>query len=67
NAAVFTNQEKYATASKGAADLTDPAIKANFKRSFPPAAIDKIHWYPPVPANLEKIEGKLLDRVKASQ
>ncbi len=67
NAAIFTNQEKYATASKGAAELTDPAIKANFARSFSLAAIDNINWYPPVPANLEKIEGKLLDRVKAAQ
>lgn len=67
NAAVFTNQEKYATASQGAAEMTDPAIKANFKRSFPPAAIDNINWYPPVPSNLEKIESKLLDRVKAAQ
>ncbi|MBU2648262.1 extracellular solute-binding protein [bacterium] len=67
NAAVFTNQEKYATASQGAADLTDPEIKANFNRSFPPAEIDNINWYPPVPANLEKIESKLLDRVKSAQ
>ncbi len=67
NAAVFTNQEKYATASKGAAELTDASIKANFQRSFPQAAIDNINWYPPVPANLEKIEGKLLDRVKSAQ
>ncbi len=66
NAAVFTNQEKYATASKGAAELTNPVIKANFARSFPQAAIDNINWYPPVPSNLEKIEGKLLDRVKAA-
>ncbi|MBU2510324.1 extracellular solute-binding protein [bacterium] len=67
NAAVFTNQEKYATASKGAAEMTDPAIRANFSRSFSQAAIDNINWYPPVPANLEQIEGKLLDRVKAAQ
>lgn len=67
NAAVFTNQEKYATASKGAAELTDADIKANFKRTFPPAAVDNINWYPPVPANLEKIESKLLDRVKSAQ
>ncbi|NQU64826.1 MAG: extracellular solute-binding protein [SAR324 cluster bacterium] len=67
NAAIFTNQEKYATASKGAADLTNADIKANFNRSFPPAVIDNIKWYPPVPANLETIESKLLDRVKATQ
>jgi spermidine/putrescine transport system substrate-binding protein len=26
-----------------------------------------INWYPPVPAKLESIEGKLLDKVKASK
>jgi spermidine/putrescine transport system substrate-binding protein len=67
NAAIFTNQEKYGTASKGSAEMTDAEIRDNFQRTFSQADIDKINWYPPVPGNLEKIEGKLLDRVKASQ
>ena len=29
--------------------------------------IDNINWYPPVPAKLEQIEGKILDRVKAAR
>jgi len=37
-----------------------------FQKSFPPEAIDNIKWYPPVPAGLEDIEGKILDRVQAS-
>jgi len=67
NAAVFTNQEKYDTASKGAIKLCDPAVRANFERSFTAADIDNINWYPPVPAKLEEIEGLILDKVKAAQ
>ena len=66
NAAVFTNIEKYGTASKGAIDRVDANVKANFKRSYSQADIDNINWYPPVPAKLESIEGKILDKVKAS-
>mgnify|MGYP000678183587 CR=1 FL=1 len=67
NAAYFTNLEKYGTASNGAIDLTDPDVRDNFNRSFSKAAIDNIKWYPPVPAKLESIEGKILDKVKAAQ
>ena len=67
NAAYFTNKETYATASAGASKFLNEDIKANFNRSFSAADIDNINWYPPVPANLEKIEGKILDKVKASR
>jgi len=67
NAAEFTNMEKYGTASKGAIELTNPDIRGNFERCFPQAAIDNVKWYPPVPAKLEEIEGKILDKVKAAQ
>ncbi len=67
NAAVFTNAEKYGTASQGSLDLTEPAIRDNFKRSFSSADIDNIKWYPPVPTAAEKIEGLLLDKVKAAK
>jgi len=67
NAAVFTNSEKYGTASAGAVKLLDADVRGNFERSFPQAAIDNIKWYPPVPAKLEAIEGKILDKVKASK
>ena len=66
NAAVFTNMEKYATASAGAIDYYDAEVKANFQRSFSKADIDNIKWYPPVPAKLESIEGLILDKVKAA-
>ena len=67
NAAVFTNMEKYGTASNGAIKLCDPAVRANFERSFSAADIDNIKWYPPVPAKLEQIEGMILDKVKAAR
>nr|MDJ0722750.1 spermidine/putrescine ABC transporter substrate-binding protein [Desulfobacterales bacterium] len=65
-AAVFTNMEKYGTASKGAVKLYDPVVKANFERCFTSADIDNIKWYPPVPVKLEQIEGMILDKVKAA-
>jgi spermidine/putrescine transport system substrate-binding protein len=67
NAAVFTNMEKYGTASNGAVKLLDADVKGNFERSFPQKDIDNIKWYPPVPAKLEAIEGKMLDKVKAAK
>ncbi len=67
NAAAFTNVEKYATASNGATPLLDASVRGNFERSFPMEAIDNIKWYPPVPAKLEAIEGKILDKVKAAR
>lgn len=67
NAAAFTNSEKYGTASKDASNYYVAEIKDNFSRSFTPADIDNIKWYPPVPAKLEQIEGKILDKVKAAK
>lgn len=54
------------TASLGADDLASPVLKAQFQDSFPPEAIDNINWYPAVPAGLEDIEGRILDRIRAS-
>ncbi|EGB14613.1 extracellular solute-binding protein family 1 [Pseudodesulfovibrio mercurii] len=66
NSGYFTSQEKCATASKDALKYTDEAVAANFSRSFPQEAIDNIKWYPPVPAQLESLEGKVLDKIKAA-
>ncbi|KUG28855.1 abc transporter, periplasmic spermidine putrescine-binding protein potd [hydrocarbon metagenome] len=66
NAALFTNQEKTPTASKGAGQFVDKTVQADFDRSFPTATIDNIKWYPPVPAALEEMEGKILDKIKAA-
>ena len=67
NAAMFTNSEKYGTASQGALEFLEPAVRGNFVRSFPPIHINNIKWYPPVPSRLEAIEGKILDKVKAAK
>ena len=54
------------TASKGADKLVDEKLKVQFAASFPPAALDNVKWYPAVPAGLEEIEGRVLDRIKAA-
>ena len=54
------------TASKGADQLMDAKLKAQFAASFPPAALSNVKWYPAVPAGLEEIEGRVLDRIKAA-
>jgi spermidine/putrescine transport system substrate-binding protein len=41
-------------------------MRDQFAKSFPPAARKAIHWYPAVPAGLEAIEGKILDRIRAA-
>jgi spermidine/putrescine transport system substrate-binding protein len=67
NAAAFTNVEKCGTAAVGVNQFLEASVRGNFERSFPLKDIDNIKWYPPVPAKLESIEGKILDKVKASQ
>ena len=54
------------TASKGADELMDPKLKAQFAKSFPTDALKNVKWYPAVPPGIEDIEGKVLDRVKAA-
>ena len=54
------------TASKGADQLMDAKLKAQFAASFPEAALKNVKWYPAVPAGIEDIEGKVLDRIKAA-
>jgi spermidine/putrescine transport system substrate-binding protein len=53
------------TASRGAEALTQGKLKQQFLESFPQKAMDNIKWYPAVPAGIEDIEGKVLDRLKA--
>lgn len=54
------------TASKGADQLADAKMKAQFAASFPEAALKNVKWYPAVPAGIEEIEGRVLDRIKAA-
>ena len=67
NAGYFTTTEKYATASAGANEHVSAEVRANFERSFSADDIDNIKWYPPVPAALERMEGKILDKIKAAE
>lgn len=66
NAAVFTNAEKYGTASKDAGKFLNPDIADNFARGLPPEALANTNWYPTVPAGLEEMEGKVMDKIRAS-
>jgi spermidine/putrescine transport system substrate-binding protein len=54
------------TASKGADQMMDAKLKAQFAQSFPEPMLKNIRWYPAVPPGIEDIEGKVLDRVKAA-
>lgn len=53
------------TASKGADKLMDPRVRAQFAETFPDG-LKNIKWYPAIPAGLEEIEGRVLDKVKAA-
>ena len=53
------------TASKGADALGDPHLVQQFKESFPDG-FKNVKWYPAIPAGLEEIEGRILDRIKAA-
>ncbi len=66
-AARITRSAGNFTASQGSDEFVDAQLKAQFKASFPPAAIDNIKWYPAVPAGLEELEGKVLDRIQAAR
>ena len=65
-AAMITAAAGNFTASKGSDAFVTDKLKRQFQESFPQHAIDNIKWYPPVPAGLEDLEGKTLDRVKAA-
>ncbi|WP_018151197.1 extracellular solute-binding protein [Leeia oryzae] len=54
------------TAIKGAENFMDEVMKKQLAESFPPAALKNIKWYPAIPAGLEEVDGKVLDKIKAS-
>ena len=54
------------TAVKGADSFMDAKMKSQLNDSFSPDAFKNIKWYPAIPAGLEEIDGKILDRIKAS-
>ncbi|WP_432452150.1 extracellular solute-binding protein [Agarivorans sp. QJM3NY_29] len=66
-AAKITESAGNFTASKGSDAYVNEVAKAQFNASFSSDDIDNIKWYPAVPAGLEAMEGKVLDRVHAAQ
>ena len=44
----------------------DAKMKAQFNESFSADALKNIKWYPAIPAGLEELDGKILDKIKAS-
>lgn len=66
NAAEYTNSSRYKTASIGAGKYVKAEVAADFNRSLPDDAWGKMHWYPTVPPGLEEMEGKIFDKIKAS-
>lgn len=65
-AAMITDAAGNFTASKGADEFVNEDLKKRFQASFSQADIDNVKWYPPVPAGLEDMEGKVLDKVQAA-
>jgi spermidine/putrescine transport system substrate-binding protein len=53
------------TAARGADQLMDPRLRAQFAATFP-EGLKNIKWYPAIPPGLEEIEGAVLDRIKAA-
>lgn len=66
-AAMVTESAGNFTASAGADEYVNDTLKAQYQASFPPESLDNIRWYPPVPANLERMEGEVLDRIQAAK
>ncbi|MEI8299627.1 MAG: extracellular solute-binding protein [Pseudomonadota bacterium] len=65
NAARVTRTVGNFTAARGALERVDPRLKTQFFRSFP-EGFSKLRWYPAVPAGLEDIERRTLERVRAA-
>jgi spermidine/putrescine transport system substrate-binding protein len=53
------------SASKGSDALVPEALRKAYQEAFPPAVIANIKWFPTIPAGLEDMEGKALDKVAA--
>lgn len=66
-AAKITEAAGNFTASAGAEEFVNEQLSNSYKISYNQSSLDNIKWYPPVPAGLEIIEGKTLDRIKAAQ
>jgi spermidine/putrescine transport system substrate-binding protein len=64
-AAEIVNSAGSFSASKGSDALVSEALRKAYQQAFPAAVISNIKWFPPIPAGLEDIEGKALDKIAA--
>ncbi len=67
NAAAISNKTKYMTASKDSLKYLDPGLAEDIKRCLPPEVWANANWYTPIPAGIEEMEGKTLDRIRAAR
>lgn len=65
-AAKVANAAGNFTASKGADQLMDARLKAQFAASFPGTALNNVRWYPALPNGIEDIEGRVMDRIRSA-
>ena len=54
------------TVIKQAEKFMAPKMQQQFQETFSAAALKNIHWYPAIPAGLEELDGKILDKIKAA-
>ncbi len=66
-AAMITAEAGNFTASKGSEQFVDETLRKQFAASFDMSSLENIKWYPAVPAGLEAMEGKTLDRIQAAK
>jgi spermidine/putrescine transport system substrate-binding protein len=66
-AAMIVESSGSFSASKGSDALVSEKLRKAFQQAFPAEVIAKIKWFPAVPAGLEDMEGKVLDKVAAGK
>lgn len=64
-AAQITEAAGSFSASQGADKLVSEGLRKAYQEAFTPEVIANIKWFPAIPAGLEDLEGKLLDRIAA--
>jgi spermidine/putrescine transport system substrate-binding protein len=66
-AAAIVDSSGSFSASKGSDKLVSEKLRNAFQEAYPADAIGKVKWFPAVPAGLEDMEGKVLDKVAAGK
>ena len=65
NAAAIIDSTASASAAVGASAKAQSAVGKAIAAFYTPAVIASIKWFPPIPAGLEEMEGKILDTIQA--